>query len=75
MNKNTEFYKMVNAQNARNAYLDSFDGEAFQAAGGWEIFNNDDDFLGFVLDGEFVELELSGLKFHKFPFRGFGRLS
>ncbi len=70
MNNNT-----ILQQQARNDWLDSFDGRAVQHAAGWDIYNNDDDFLGFVLDGELVEMELSGLKFHKFPFRGFGRPS
>ena len=52
-----------------------FDGDAIQTASGWDVFNNQDQFIGFVLDGELVELELSGLRFHKFPFRGFGRMS
>ena len=47
----------------------SYDGDAIQTASGWDIINNEDQFIGFVLDGKLVELELSGLKFHKFPFR------
>jgi hypothetical protein len=53
----------------------AYNGDAVQTASGWDIINNDDQFIGFVLDGELVELELSGLTFHKFPFRGFGRLT
>ena len=52
-----------------------YDGDAIQTASGWDIINNEDQFIGAVLDGELAELELSGLTFHKFPFRGFGRLS
>jgi hypothetical protein len=62
------------AEYRRNERLDSFDGDAIQNAAGWDIVNNQDEFIGFVLDGELAELELSGLTFHKFPFRGFGRL-
>jgi hypothetical protein len=53
----------------------NYDADAIQTAGGWDLINNDDQFIGHVLDAELVELELSGLEFHKFPFRGFGRLS
>jgi hypothetical protein len=44
----------------------AYDGDAIQTASGWDIINNDDQFIGSVLDGELVELEFAGLKFRKF---------
>ena len=75
MNKNTYFTQ--SAQAAGYAKLSDIvtDADAIQTASGWDIINNDDQFIGSVLDGELAELALSGLKFHKFPFLGFGRLS
>jgi hypothetical protein len=48
--------------------------EATQTAAGWDVFNADDEFIGFVLDGELAELELSGYSIKRRPFIGFGRL-
>ena len=71
-------YLTINGESTRKPdigpFTTHFDGDAIQTASGWDIVNNQDEFIGFILDGELAELELSGLKFHKFPFRGSGRL-
>jgi hypothetical protein len=49
--------------------------DAVQTAAGWDIYQ-DDQYLGFCLDGEFATLKLDrpGVEYNEFPFRGFGRL-
>ena len=75
MNNNTYFTQ--SAQAACYAKLSDIvtDADAIQTASGWDLYH-DDEYLGFCLDGELAELELSqtGVSFHRFPFRGFGRM-